>query len=257
MAERLRTLAERPKLRQDELLGNSSTVEHRTSDSENLGSNPSSPASASAKTLKIQRLFGPFFADRPKVATMLPQCSHITKKRGVFYYRRRLPKPMTGEIALSLRTRKFLQAEWSAHKLDVAFARVLRRMTDEKNSGEISRIVHQYLRDHLNNDLERRVAASHSPVYGSADIGEDPVAADLEWIDGELDTAKTELTERLYEHQRPLIDYLMQENKLPEEQWAELAFAIFRANVTKWEVIRKRTLGDLEEDACVPGSGGN
>ena len=29
---------------------------------------------------------------------MLPQCSHITRKRGVYYYRRRVPKPSSGEI---------------------------------------------------------------------------------------------------------------------------------------------------------------
>ena len=57
---------------------------------------------------------------------------------------------------------------------------------------------------------------------------------------------KAELTERLYEHQRPLIDYPMGEHKLPEEQWNELAFALFQANVKKWETIRKRTLGDFE-----------
>jgi hypothetical protein len=34
---------------------------------------------------------------------MLPQCSHIASKRGVFYYRRRLPLPYLGEIAVSLR----------------------------------------------------------------------------------------------------------------------------------------------------------
>jgi site-specific recombinase XerD len=177
---------------------------------------------------------------------MLPQCSHIARKRGVYYYRRRLPKPLTGEMALSLRTRSFLRAGWLAHRLDLVFPRVLRRMSDNKNAPEITRIVHQWLRDHLDNDLDRRIAASHSPVYASVDDGEDPVAADLAWVDAELDAAKTELTERLYEHQRPLIDYLMEEHKLPDERWNELAFAVFRANVKKWETIRKRTLGDLE-----------
>ena len=146
---------------------------------------------------------------------MLPQCSHITRKRGVYYYRRRLPKPLTGEMALSLRTRSFLRAEWLAHKLDIVFARAVQRMSDNKNPPEITRIVHQWLRDHLDNDLARRVAASHSPVYASVDDGEDPVAADLAWVDAELDAAKAELTERLYEYQRPLIDYLMEEHKLP------------------------------------------
>jgi hypothetical protein len=193
------------------------------------------------------RFFGPAQAEGSNIAMMLPQCSHITKKRGVFYYRRRLPKPFTGEIALSLRTRAFLRAEWLAHNLNLAFERVIERMSDKTNQPDIGRIAQQWLRDHLDNDLSRRIAASHSPVYASVDVGEDPVGADLHWIDCELDAAKAELAERLYEHQRPLIDYLMEEHKLPEERWNELAFAVFRANVKKWETIRRRTLGELEE----------
>jgi hypothetical protein len=178
---------------------------------------------------------------------MLPQCSHFTKKR------RRLPKPLNGEIALSLRTRAFLRAEWLAKNLDLAFARVIRRMPNDTNQPDIGRIVQQWLRDHLDNDLARRIAASHSSVYASVDVGEDPVGADLHWIDGELDAAKAELAERLYEHQRPLIDYLMEEYKLPEERWNELALAVFRANVKKWETIRRRTLGELQElDTITP-----
>ena len=138
---------------------------------------------------------------------MLPQCSHITKKRGVFYYRRRLPKPMTGELALSLRTRTFRRAEWLALNLDVVFARVCPSMSDK---AKISQVVRAWLTEHLESDMARRVAASHSPVYAThLDECEDPLAADLAWVDVELDTAKTELNQRLYEHQRPLIDHLM------------------------------------------------
>jgi len=49
---------------------------------------------------------------------MLPQCSHITRKRGVYYYRRRLPGDAKREIAVSLRTRMFREAQWLAAKLD-------------------------------------------------------------------------------------------------------------------------------------------
>lgn len=50
---------------------------------------------------------------------MLPHCSHITRKRGVFYYRRRFPMPLKGEVALSLRTRKFRKAEFLAAALNM------------------------------------------------------------------------------------------------------------------------------------------
>ncbi|WP_375143950.1 DUF6538 domain-containing protein [Bradyrhizobium sp. Ash2021] len=52
---------------------------------------------------------------------MLPQCSHITKKRGVYYYRRRVPKSPGREVVLSLRTRVFRVAECLATGLDQEF----------------------------------------------------------------------------------------------------------------------------------------
>ena len=206
-----------------------------------------------------------FHADPPKVATMLPQCSHITRKRGVFYYRRRLPKPLTGELALSLRTRAFREAEWLARVLDAAFPRMLRRMNDAKNLADINRIAREYLRDELDFDMKLRAKASQTPVYGYLYFNEDasrpdPVAADLLWIDLELETAEKKLAKRLYEERRGIIDRLMDEYQVPEDQWNDLAFAIFCARIKKWETIRKRTLGDLEAlgfDALLPSPDAN
>lgn len=64
------------------------------------------------------------------MVTMLPQCSHITRKRRVYYYRRRLPKPFIGEVAISLRTKVFLEADWLSQCLNVAFDRALCRMSE-------------------------------------------------------------------------------------------------------------------------------
>ena len=65
---------------------------------------------------------------------MLPQCSHITLKRGVYYYRRRLPRPLTSEITLSLRTRCYLEAQWRARLLDEEFRRTIGRVDNNKNT---------------------------------------------------------------------------------------------------------------------------
>ena len=64
---------------------------------------------------------------------MLPQCSHMTRKRGVYYYRRRLPKPHQGELALSLLTRRYREAEHLAALLDQTFTNVTKRMSDSPN----------------------------------------------------------------------------------------------------------------------------
>ena len=177
---------------------------------------------------------------------MLPQCSHITRKRGVYYYRRRLPKPLTGGMAL--RSAPGVSCEPSGWRTSLTLClhepskeclTTRTRLKSPASSISGSGIIWTTI--WLDGSQLR-----HSPVYASVDDGEDPVAADLAWVDAELDAAKAELTERLYEYQRPLIDYLMEEHKLPEEQWKELAFAVFHANVKKWETIRKRTLGDFE-----------
>jgi integrase len=179
---------------------------------------------------------------------MLPQCSHITKKRGVYYYRRRLPQPSSGELTLSLRTRSFREAEWLAARLDRAFDEVIREVKYEKPS-DIQRIAHEYLRRKLDSDLQARTESPHVGVYSRSNdrgrIAED----DLEWIDGELSGARRELLERLYQHQRPLIDELAKDYSVPDEQWNALAHGILKANVTFWETVVERTRGNV---AAIP-----
>lgn len=59
---------------------------------------------------------------------MLPHC----EKRGVYYYRRRIPKCPNREVALSLHTRMFRVAEGLATELDQEF----RRLTEEVTTDE-------------------------------------------------------------------------------------------------------------------------
>jgi len=177
---------------------------------------------------------------------MLPQCSHITRKRGVFYYRRRIPGQPRREVTVSLRTRQLCLARWLAAGLDHEFGRIIASVNETKKTVDIQSIARQYLKQRLDSDMEVRIGSPNVGVYSrSRDRGR-IVADDLEWIDGELATAQTELAERLYEHQRSLLDELMAQYGVAEEQREELAFAIFRANVEKWQIIRNRTLGDFD-----------
>ncbi|MGE5774008.1 MAG: DUF6538 domain-containing protein, partial [Hyphomicrobiales bacterium] len=137
---------------------------------------------------------------------MLPQCSHITRKRGIYYYRRRLPGCVSGEVTLSLRTRLFREAQWLAARLDIEFGRIIASVKDNTKTPDIQRIAHEYLKRKLEHDMEQRAASPHVGVYSRSSEPGRIAADDLEWVDGELQTARTELRERLYEHQRPLID---------------------------------------------------
>ena len=96
---------------------------------------------------------------------MLPQCSHITRKRGVYYYRRRLPGATKGEVALSLRTRMFREAQWLAAKLDQEFWGIMASVSGNKNTADVDRIAREYLRDKLDHDMKLREASPHEAVY--------------------------------------------------------------------------------------------
>lgn len=176
---------------------------------------------------------------------MLPQCSHITRKRGVYYYRRRLPGLTKSEVAVSLRTRLFREAQWLAAKMDQEFGRVIASVKDDTKTPDIQRIARDYLKRKLEFDMKQRATSPHIGVYSrSAEPGR-IATDDLEWVEVELQTAKTELRERLYEHQRPLIDAIMEDDAVPPERRGELAHAIFQANVVFWETVRERTLGNF------------
>lgn len=178
---------------------------------------------------------------------MLPQCSHITRKRGVYYYRRRLPGATKGEVALSLRTRMFREAQWLAAKLDQEFRGIMASVSGNKNTADVDRIAREYLRDKLDHDMRPRETSPREAVYAKYAEPGSSFAEDLRWVETELDTAKTELRERLYNHQSPLIDEIMEAQSLRPELRNALAHAIFRANVQFWEAVRNRTLGEFSE----------
>lgn len=71
----------------------------------------------------------------------LPQCSHISRKRGVYYYRRRLGCGLSGEVTVSLRTTTFREAEWLARQLDDEFRGLIGRVKDNNKNADIPHIV--------------------------------------------------------------------------------------------------------------------
>ena len=81
---------------------------------------------------------------------MLPQCSHINRKRGVYYFRRRLPLPYGGEVAVSLQTRSFPQAMWLANGLRCCFDQALEGGTDMHPDVE------SFLKTHLREALAKK-----------------------------------------------------------------------------------------------------
>ena len=176
---------------------------------------------------------------------MLPQCSHITRKRGIYYYRRRLPGATKCELALSLRTRMFPEAQWLSQRLDGAFQRVFQRMAESNTArADISAIAKRYLRRCLDYDLSQRQAWAAQPPK----TGWDKWVASIHFVEEELGAARDDLVGRGHpDRHAQVIDMLMDEHKVPGDQRGELTLAILRANVAQWETIRKRALGDFSD----------
>ena len=100
--------------------------------------------------------------------SLFPHGSHITRKRGVYCYRRRLPAPLAGEVLVSLSTRRYREAEHRAELLDAGFEGALRRAVSEaeKTDAALAPILRQELKSFLQQDLERRMGRpAERPVY--------------------------------------------------------------------------------------------
>jgi integrase len=175
---------------------------------------------------------------------MLPQCSHITRKRGIYYYRRRLPRPSATELVLSLRTRSFRRAEYLANRLDLIFSDLVARIVMKP---DLQAILREHLKQLLDADLEQHLQTpAGSAVYSSgAGEYEDPVAADLALIGNLLDDAHEALAHRDIQSVAEDVVALVEKHGLPGDCRVALALGLLRANIQYWQKARERVLGGI------------
>ena len=79
--------------------------------------------------------------------------TRLTRKDGVYYYRRRLPGPDRTDVAVSLGTRNFREAEHLAEGLDLLYSRTVKTVTDP---SELRTILRNFLREELEDDASSR-----------------------------------------------------------------------------------------------------
>lgn len=182
------------------------------------------------------------------MAKTLPQCSHITRKRGIFYWRRRLPRQCGNEIALSLRTRHFREAEHSAALLDRTLEAALRRcdvLTAPANGMTINAILRQHLGDALASDRKNRIAARpYSCLYATQPaLGRSAKDTDVEVLDGLASAASEALANRDKDRVRAKVAQLAETHGIAPEFHDELAIGLLEAEVHLLRILRDRTLG--------------
>lgn len=172
---------------------------------------------------------------------MLPQSSHITAKRGVYYFRRRLPSPWQGEVALSLRTRNFREAQHLGTVLDRAFREFFGSYAD---MSETDSRVQQILQDELARTLSDELARHQStpwgqPVYCHDAEGPDVRREDIEMVDGFLAEARSDLVSRHVGGLQEYVDELLEKHALPAEASQALAFGLLKIRVRRLEKARQ------------------
>lgn len=89
----------------------------------------------------------------------------------MFHYRRRLPGRARGEVAVSLRTRRFREAEHLAGVLDEGFADAWNRAVSEAaKGGDLNASLRQLLNAMIAADHTRRAYATGQPFFTSEDL---------------------------------------------------------------------------------------
>jgi integrase len=187
---------------------------------------------------------------------MLPLRSHLTLKRGIFYYRRKLPLPHIGEVAVSLRTSHYREAQHLARVADLAFRSFFRSVL---SMADVQAILRQHLVDALEEDRARHLSTPHGrPVYvqgGQLDDHDCPVDADLELIGALLSDAREALATRNVKRVAHLVQTYMALHDLGESQRHALAMGLLKADVQALETSERRLVdGVVDEIQLFPAS---
>jgi integrase len=180
-----------------------------------------------------------------------PQCTHITRRRGIYHYRRRLPNRSRGEVLLSLRTRCFREAEHLAEVLGRAFPWILRRVLSQADqTGKLGPILRAELQRVLEGDLRRRVERpAGSAVYDHGWETGDAISA-LEADLSVIRATKTDFDRHIAENWWDDLtdihaDDLLRQHGLPATLKPALAHGLLEVARRFWEVAELRSLGKI------------
>lgn len=176
---------------------------------------------------------------------MLPQCSHITRKHGVYYYRRRLPFPFAGEVAVSLRTSNYRVAEDAAQTLNRSFQEFF--SAPPMSDFDLQTTLRSYLRNHLAALREKHLlTAPRQPVHLTPAPGRDR-KTDMAALDHQLRQLRSDLRQRDVRSVEHIIAQLAGNITLSELLRIELGLGILQAHIQLLEQSRQWLTDGLVE----------
>jgi len=178
---------------------------------------------------------------------------HIAIKRGIFYYRRRVPG-FRFDIAVSLRTKDFREAQYLARLLDRKFMWLLPSVRHEPS---IQTILRRELLRAIESDRQRHIATPYGmPVYAyDVDDGADPTTADLKQIDADIDDARRSLARRDTAGIADWVDGVMSEHRLAPELRAELSLGLAMVRLQRLEQSRRHVISGVTAEIHLEGTG--
>lgn len=170
--------------------------------------------------------------------------SHLSRKDGIYYYRRLLPPHLGTDVALSLGTRNYREAEHLAAALDLSFRHAVQTA---KSTADLRSVLRKYIEDALAEDMRMRFAIPVGyAVYGlgtEPPPGRDIVELDRATIAVALDDARRALAARDFPSVEDTVRHLMKDHGLPEGARSQLAYGVLEADVKIFEEQQRRTLG--------------
>ena len=170
---------------------------------------------------------------------MYPQCSHIARKRQVYYYRRRVPCPGVGEVALSLRTRNFREAQYLASLLDLRFLTLTAEPCGMTTADQLRRVLADELQSSLADSLRQiRRTPEGASVYGMD--SEDPRRDDLKFAESAIAEQRDEISRRyLSPSFEEYAQELIEKHSLPASVLPDLAFDLAQLRLQVLEKERE------------------
>lgn len=172
--------------------------------------------------------------------------TRITKKSGTYYYRRRVPGSGQGEIALSLSTDRFREAEWLASSLEAEFQRLPWR---SMSTAEIQHLLHALLDRLLEDDRVRRVELRERgrPVFASRHHIEehagDVRGADTAAFADDAQFWRDVLDEGDFDAVSETVDEILEGKEVTEAERRTLAVGVIETFIKAREVSEGRSSG--------------
>lgn len=148
-----------------------------------------------------------------------------------------------GELAISLLTRNYRQAEYRAERLNRMFSRAIALMVDRQKIAEILR---QYLRAYIAEDEAQwlRTPPGQAAYCYWWEKGEDPVKADIETTAGWLAEARIDARGRYFIGYEEGADDIIATHGLTAADRPAIALGLVQAKIEMLEARLRRLRGD-------------